>query len=100
MVCACTQVLALTAAADGGNAQELVLTNGLGVLVDVLHRSLAQLQPTTPRDNVHLKICAFACQAAAAAADLQVSAILHPRVCVFVCVCVCLCVCVCVCVCV
>lgn len=73
MVCVCTQVLALTAAADGGNAQELVLTNGLAVVVDVLHRSLALLQPTTPRDNVHLKICASAFQVAAAAADQQVN---------------------------
>ena len=38
MVCACAQVLAITAAVDPGNAQELVLTNGLTIVVDVLHR--------------------------------------------------------------
>ena len=66
MVCACAQVLAITAAVDPGNAQELVLTNGLTIVVDVLHRCLATVQPATARDNEQLKTCAFACQAAAA----------------------------------
>ena len=65
-VCACMEVLALTAAADPGNAQELVLANGLSVVVDVLHRCLSSVDPSTARDNVELRTCAFACQAAAA----------------------------------
>lgn len=66
MVCWCMEVLALTAAADPGNAQELVLANGLSVVVDVMHRYLASVDSSTGRDNLRLKTCAFACQAAAA----------------------------------
>jgi hypothetical protein len=72
MVCACAQVLAITSAVDPGNAQELVLTNGLTTVVEVLHRCLATVQLATVRDNMQLKTCAFACQAAAAVVGEQV----------------------------
>lgn len=66
IACAGMEVLALTSAADPGNAQELVLANGLTVLVGVLHRCLAAVDAATGRDDPHLRTCAFACQAAAA----------------------------------
>ena len=61
------EVLARTAAADAGNVQELVLTNTLPIVVDVLHRALASLTPSSPRDSPVLRMCIASCQATAAA---------------------------------
>lgn len=70
MVCACMQLLGSSAAAHPGNAHELLLNNGLPQIVQVLERSVTALQDSMPsqRDSLHVQICVFACQAAAAVA--------------------------------
>ncbi len=70
MVCACMQLLGSSGAAHPGNAHELLLNNGLPLIVQVLERSVSALQDSMPsqRDSLHVQICVFACQAAAAVA--------------------------------
>jgi hypothetical protein len=70
MVCACMQLLGSSTAAHPGNAHELLLNNGLPLIVQVLERSVTALQDSmsSQRDSLHVQICVFACQAAAAVA--------------------------------
>ena len=64
----CVRVLALTSAVDSGNVQELVRTNQLWIVADVLQRSLAcaiDANGEAPQ-SLNEMVCACACQAAAA----------------------------------